>query len=184
MAAALAALLLLAGLAWATPVQRIAPSEAAEHEGHAAVRVVGQVQRPILDGAVTRFELHGGGSFLDVRVAGGMPLREGEQVEVEGSLGRRGGDLTLFATGPGHVTAFGTSGHEVSLAVVAADPQAWTDQDLELAGTVAGDYLGDSEGHHLRIAGPRFAAGPAHVAGTIAYAASCLCFELHPAWTR
>lgn len=183
-AVAAAALVLLANLAWLKPAPAFAPDLAGTHEGHGGVRIRGQAREVRVEDGVTRFELHGGGAWLPVRVPGAADLAEGAWIQAEGSLSRSAGRLTLFVASPSSLAVTNSEPLPLPLSRIAEAPQEWTSRAVVVEGTVSGETLGDGEGHRIRIAGPRLGDGALRVEGTIGYEPACLCFVLHPGpWT-
>ncbi len=183
-AVAAAALVLLANLAWLKPDPALTPDQAAQNEGHGGVRIEGQAREVRIEDGVTRFELHGGGAWLPVRVPRAADLAEGAWIQAEGSLSRSAGRLTLFVASPASLAVTAGAPAPVPLGRIAEAPQQWTSRAVVVEGTVSGETLGGGEGHRMRIAGPRPGDGALRLEGTIGYEPACLCFVLHPApWT-
>ena len=184
-AAGLVALAAVAGLAWAMPVPVVSPAHVEEHEGQGTIALQGQVQHITVDADVTRFELHGDGAWLPVRVAGVLAVADGSWIRAEGSAGRNGGVLTLYVPSPSAIDVEDSgSAAPVDLAALAGDPAAWTDRELRVQGTVASGQLGDGAGHRVRIDG-KLQDGPQTLHAVLGYAPACLCYVLHPvpSWT-
>lgn len=180
LAAAIAQAILLAALAHGTPAPAIRPAEASAFEGQGEVRLLGLVAGVHALTDSTRVTLEAGGSALDAIVPGSLHLPVGSWVEAAGRVGRFGGSLALFVSGPEAIAAAHPPGvARPSWSDLAAHPEAWSGEAIQVRGTVQGGSLADSDGHHVALgAGPWPKTGAVEATASLRYDAACLCHRL------